>query len=370
MSDNSDSLYAAIEGYVQRSVAPLKAIIEAQAQRIADLEARAPIVIHGVNGKDGAPGERGPEGPAGKSVDLAQVAAIVKEQVAAAVAALPKPKDGEPGPAGPRGEKGDVGPAGERGEMGPPGPQGEPGARGEAGAEGEVGPPGERGERGEKGLDGVAGRDGIDGADGRDGVSILSAVVDADGELVLTTSDGATRKAGVVRGRDGRDGVDGREGGAGRDGAPGRDAVAVRPLPVIEDGKAYPAGTWAVHAGGSWFAEKSTEPLEGRAPQDAGWTPIAVGEQRFDIALAEDGRTVIVRRTLSTGQTLEKRFVVPVVIDRGVYVAGKEYARGDAVTRSGSVFIARVDSPKGVPGASDDWRLAVKAGRDGKDAAQ
>lgn len=373
MSDPLDGFYVAIDNYIRRAVAPLRQTIEAQATRIAELESRGTLILHGVDGKDGAPGERGAEGPAGRdgkdgapgrdgidgrSVDPAEVEALVSRYVAAAVAAIPAPKDGKDGRDG------------FDGKDGAPGPQGPAGARGEPGAMGETGPAGERGERGEKGLDGAPGRDGLDGAagkDGRDGVSILSALVDGDGELVLTMSDGATRKAGVVRGRDGRDGIDGR---AGDVGAPGRDAVAVRPIPLIEDGKAYPAGTWAAHAGGSWYAEKATEPLEGRAPQDAGWMPLAIGEQAMSISMADDGRTVVVRRVLSTGATLEKQLTMPVVLDRGVYAAGKAYARGDGVTRAGSYWIAKVDNPRGVPGqASDDWRLAVKAGRDGKDSA-
>jgi hypothetical protein len=270
---------------------------------------------------------------------------------------------GEQGLIGVRGEKGDVGPMGERGEKGELGLRGERGEKGDVGPmgvgeRGEKGDVGAMGERGEKGLQGERGEKGIDGDDG---VSILSAVVDGEGDLVLTMSDGATRKAGVVRGKDGRNGVDGRAG------EQGRDAIAIRLLPLIEDSKSYSAGVWALHAGGSWYSEKDTEPLKGRNPIDAGWTPIAVGEQKLDITFEDEGRVIVVTRTTSTGLTVTKRYTSPVVLDRGVFVASKTYARGDGVTRSGSYFIARADNPKGLPGASDDWRLAVKAGKDGKD---
>jgi hypothetical protein len=51
----------------------------------------------------------------------------------------------------------------------------------------------------------------------------------------------------------------------------------------------------------------------------------------------------------------------------GVYEPGKAYRRGAAVTHQGSLWIAMLDTTSR-PGASDDWRLAVKRGRDGKDA--
>jgi hypothetical protein len=43
------------------------------------------------------------------------------------------------------------------------------------------------------------------------------------------------------------------------------------------------------------------------------------------------------------------------------------YRKGDGVTWGGSFWIAQKDAPEGRPGLSDDWRLAVKKGRDGRD---
>lgn len=53
--------------------------------------------------------------------------------------------------------------------------------------------------------------------------------------------------------------------------------------------------------------------------------------------------------------------VLPVVIDRGVYVRGKQYARGDAVTDHGSWWIAQ-EATDGRPKESRAWRLARKEG--------
>ncbi|MGE3875786.1 MAG: hypothetical protein AB7F74_22765 [Parvibaculaceae bacterium] len=51
---------------------------------------------------------------------------------------------------------------------------------------------------------------------------------------------------------------------------------------------------------------------------------------------------------------------------RGVYQASEIYRRGDFVTLQGSMWHCTRDT-QNKPGASDDWQLAVKAGRDGKD---
>lgn len=110
----------------------------------------------------GDPGEQGPqgnEGPAGE-VDMAAVKALINE----AVAALPPAEKGEPGDPG------------------------EPGAVGAPGA------------------------DGRDGADGKDGVGLADALIDRDGHLVLTMTDGRTKALCQVVGKDGEPGKDGADG--------------------------------------------------------------------------------------------------------------------------------------------------------------
>jgi predicted kinase len=67
-------------------------------------------------------------------------------------------------------------------------------------------------------------------------------------------------------------------------------------------------------------------------------------------------------------ETIEQEFKFPAVIDRGVFKSGSNYEQGDGVTYGGSFWIAQKDNSD-IPGNSDAWRLAVKRGRDGKDAA-
>jgi len=62
-------------------------------------------------------------------------------------------------------------------------------------------------------------------------------------------------------------------------------------------------------------------------------------------------------------------FVVPMVLDRGVFVAGKTYQTGDCVTWGGSTYIAQRETTAkpGESGAeSRAWRLSVKRGADGR----
>jgi hypothetical protein len=53
---------------------------------------------------------------------------------------------------------------------------------------------------------------------------------------------------------------------------------------------------------------------------------------------------------------------------RGVFDTAETYVKHNCVTHGGSLWIAMCDSP-GWPGAADNnWKLAVKRGKDGKDA--
>ncbi|MBY9700616.1 hypothetical protein ISH39_03485 [Pseudomonas aeruginosa] len=88
--------------------------------------------------------------------------------------------------------------------------------------------------------------------------------------------------------------------------------------------------------------------------------------ESFHLALGEDGRTVTVK--MQAGDVVvEKSVRIASVIDRGVFSAEKSYEQGDGTTYGGCYWIAQKDAPAGVPGGSEDWRLAVKKGRDGKD---
>jgi hypothetical protein len=53
-------------------------------------------------------------------------------------------------------------------------------------------------------------------------------------------------------------------------------------------------------------------------------------------------------------------------LDAGVWTEERGYVAGDTVSHGGSLFIAQI-ATTAKPGKSDDWRLAVKRGADGRD---
>jgi collagen type III alpha len=55
-----------------------------------------------------------------------------------------------------------------------------------------------------------------------------------------------------------------------------------------------------------------------------------------------------------------------IVLDAGVWQEGKDYAAGDGVSLGGSFYIAQTTT-SAKPPSGDVWRLAVRAGRDGRD---
>lgn len=104
--------------------------------------------------------------------------------------------------------------------VGPQGPKGDKGDPGEKGAEGPVGaqgPKGEQGERGEKGADGTVTFESLtpEQKESLRGVSITSASIDTDGNLVITFSDSNSENVGNIMGPQGAQGPKGEKGDAG-----------------------------------------------------------------------------------------------------------------------------------------------------------
>jgi hypothetical protein len=354
----------AMRGYVARELAPLTG-------RLAQLDAAIKAIPAG---KDGAPGRDGKDGAPGKDGE--------------------RGLQGEKGEQGPAGVNGKDGAAGRDGKDGEQGPRGEQGAAGIAGKDGAPGERGERGERGEPGKDGAAGKDGREGVDGKDGAPGLPGEKGDAGAAGRDGIDGKPGRDGErgekgdkgdrgedgapgARGADGLAGERGLQGVAGKDGQPGtngkdgRDALELTVLPAIDEKRSYPRNTYARHRGGLWRAFEDTLGMRG-------WECVVVGVHEISVEQVDERRFSL-SMALSAGEALLKEFVLPVVIDRGVYRPEQKYAKGDGVTFGGSFWIAQVDEPTEKPsipapgtaaGATGEWRLAVKKGRDGKDAVK
>lgn len=144
---------------ISDSLVPMRKELEELRAKYAALEARQP-----------EKGEQGPPGPAGKDAPPVAVSEVIRElieseellslvelRVKEEVSKIPPPKDGKDGEPGPRGEKGEQGPA------------------------------------------------------GKDGAGIQDLLIDRDGNLVATMTDGRTKSLGVVIGAPGKDGKDGAD---------------------------------------------------------------------------------------------------------------------------------------------------------------
>ncbi|MGF6986542.1 hypothetical protein QFZ99_006083 [Paraburkholderia atlantica] len=87
------------------------------------------------------------------------------------------------------------------------------------------------------------------------------------------------------------------------------------------------------------------------------------------VSIGRDGeRGIAISVTRSSGAIERRVFVFPLLIYRRVFVQGQLYEPGDMVTWAGSVW--HCNEPTDVKPDADAraWTLAVKRGRDGKDA--
>lgn len=164
-----------------------------------------------------------------------------------------------------------------------------------------------------------------------------------------------------------RDPIQGEKGDPGKDGEDGRDgespsvdAVADAVASRFERRFADLTLSWERQARD--MAEKAIDRMP--APKDG-----ANGKDGRDFEQPEfdyDGRRGFVVRSLVDGETVEQTFTLPLVMDAGFYVEGKDYELGDGVTFGGSYWIAQKDTATKPEIGNPDWRLAVKKGRDGK----
>lgn len=137
-----------------------------------------------------------------------------------------------------------------------------------------------------------------DGEPGQDGLGLANALIDRDGCLVVTFTDGSDKNLGMVVGKDGENGNDGH-------------------TFTLDDFDIEPVDERTIKMGFTYGEVKHSFELE-----------------------------------------------FPVPIYRGVWKEGERYERADMVTWGGDLWHAeRATSQKP---ATDDWKLAVRKGRDAK----
>lgn len=285
----------------------------------------------------------------------------LEQGLARGLAGLPAPQQGEKGEKGDRGEKGERGADGAPG-IGERGPQGERGEKGETGERGPDGPRGEKGDRGERGEKGEKGDPGeippglleraLEDIEKRLEARIEFAVAKAvaalppppRGEKGERGEPGPEGKPGRD-GRDGRDGDKGEKGDPGLDGKDGRDGMRGEQGP---EGKQGPKGD---------RGEDGRHGLNADPFSD------------FDVELDADDPQIVTFTFRSETESTSRSLRLPIMVDTGIYRRGVAYRRGQCVTFGGQIFVAQRDT-QDEPLKSQDWRLAVKRGRDGKDAGE
>lgn len=114
-------------------------------------------------------------------------------------------------------------------------------------------------------------------------------------------------------------------------------------------------------------ALEAREPLQGEKGEDGKDGRDGFRLEDFGARVLEDDRTI--ELTFNSGEHQHIATLKwPTVIDRGVFKEGQAYDAGDAVSWGGSLWIAQRDTSSKPDTADSGWRLAVKRGRDGKDA--
>jgi integrin beta 3 len=150
-------------------------------------------------------------------------------------------------------------------------------------------------------------------------------------------------------GPEGKRGPQGEIGGKGEPGEPGMQG-AMGPTGLGgKDGERGQKGEPGRNAADLTFLQDYVVEQVGRAFKTAA------------VTTSDGGRTL--RWVL--GETVHE-IKTAIVLDAGVWKEGAAYVAGDGVTLGGSFFIAQV-ATTAKPGKSDDWRLAVKRGNDGRD---
>lgn len=86
-----------------------------------------------------------------------------------------------------------------------------------------------------------------------------------------------------------------------------------------------------------------------------------------DLSIEYDGERTMTLVFSRGERRKEIPVTFPAMIYRGVFETGRSYARGDTVTRNGSMYHCNVAATAAQPGdGSADWTLTVKHGRDGR----
>jgi hypothetical protein len=245
----------------------------------------------------------------------------------------------------------------------PAGPKGEAGEKGDPGTPGQDGAPGKDGAAGQDGKPGEAGKDGADGKSftAEEVRALVDDAVAKAVAMIPQAKDGAPGPSGKdgEPGEKGDAGINGKDGAAGAD---GKNITAEDVSGVLESACAKWALDFERRAQDllQRAIDKFVQPKDGKDGID--------GLSIEDLSVEHDGDGGVKLRFARGDLVKEFTLRLPRFKVKGGYREGVDYVEGDGVSFGGSFFVANKDAPAGKPGESEDWWLAAKRGRDGKDA--
>ena len=160
-----------------------------------------------------------------------------------------------------------------------------------------------------------------------------------------------------VKVKDGEDGTNGKD---------GLDALQIDILPMIDETKTYAKGTYAQHDGGVMKASRNTDPIQNVEPHRAGWDVIVRGVSSVEVHPIDENNFAI-KTKMTGGADQVVKMSMPTMVYKEVWKEGETYQKGHVVTWGGSMWHCQKSDTTSKPATSDEWKLCVKRGTDGKD---
>lgn len=196
----------------------------------------------------------------------------------------------------------------------------------------------------------LAGKDGTDGRDGRD----------CDMEAVKKMIDEAVKSIQVVHGKDGVDGKDGEPGAKGEDGQKGADGLGMAGAMIDREG--------ALLVTMSNGEVKNLGPVvgaDGRDGSDGKDGADGIGFDAFELEYLDETHEVRIKASCA-GRVKEIRYPAGGIRPGGYWREGTKAKAGEAWVHDGSLWIAKKDTPAKPDAAGEDWVIAARKGRDGE----
>lgn len=181
---------------------------------------------------------------------------------------------------------------------------------------------------------GEPGQDGKNGSDGKDAPHVTEEQIEAAVKRYLTANPPADGKDGSD-GKDGADGAKGEPGENGIDGKDGVDGVGVAGAVIDRDG--------VLNLTLSNGEVKALGRIEGRDGKDGERGEAGFSLDDFETDWRPDEKLLVLSFTRGD-MTYSHELFVPYVRDAGVWAEGKSYTKGDSVTWGGSSWIAQEDT--------------------------